>query len=75
VSEPEKLTVGGVEFGLIPIAWGETHDGLIIALPDREVVFTGDMSMPTSAPRSSPKARPKACSGPWRPSWRCAPGC
>jgi glyoxylase-like metal-dependent hydrolase (beta-lactamase superfamily II) len=46
VSEPEKLTVGGVEFGLIPIAGGETHDGLIIALPDREVVFTGDMSMP-----------------------------
>ena len=46
VSEPEKLTVGGVEFALIPIAGGETHDGLIIALPDREVVFTGDMSMP-----------------------------
>jgi glyoxylase-like metal-dependent hydrolase (beta-lactamase superfamily II) len=46
VSEPEKLTVGGVEFVLIPIAGGETHDGLIIHLPDREVVFTGDMSMP-----------------------------
>ncbi len=46
VSEPEKLTVGGVEFLLIPIAGGETHDGLIIALPDREVVFAGDMSMP-----------------------------
>jgi glyoxylase-like metal-dependent hydrolase (beta-lactamase superfamily II) len=46
VSEPEKLTVGGVEFVLIPIAGGETHDGLIIYLPDRELVFTGDMSMP-----------------------------
>jgi glyoxylase-like metal-dependent hydrolase (beta-lactamase superfamily II) len=46
VSEPEKLTVGGVEFVLIPIAGGETHDGLIIQLPDRELVFTGDMSMP-----------------------------
>jgi hypothetical protein len=46
VSEPEKLTVGGVEFVLIPIAGGETHDGLIIHVPDREVVFTGDMSMP-----------------------------
>ena len=46
VSEPEKLTVGGVEFALIPIAGGETHDGLIIHVPGREVVFTGDMSMP-----------------------------
>src|SRR5260221_294001 len=46
VSEPEKLAVGGVEFMLIPIAGGETHDGLIIHVPDRDVVFTGDMSMP-----------------------------
>jgi glyoxylase-like metal-dependent hydrolase (beta-lactamase superfamily II) len=46
VSEPEKLTVGGVEFALIPIAGGETNDGLIIHLPAREVVFTGDMNMP-----------------------------
>ena len=46
VSEPEKLTVGGTEFTLIPIAGGETHDGLIVHLPDREVVFAGDMSMP-----------------------------
>lgn len=46
VSEPEKLAVGGVEFRLIPVAGGETHDGLIIHLPDRAVVFTGDMSMP-----------------------------
>jgi glyoxylase-like metal-dependent hydrolase (beta-lactamase superfamily II) len=46
VSEPETLTVGGVEFALIPVAGGETDDGLIIHLPDRDVVFTGDMSMP-----------------------------
>jgi glyoxylase-like metal-dependent hydrolase (beta-lactamase superfamily II) len=46
VSEPEKLIVGGTEFTLIPIAGGETHDGLIVHLPDREVVFAGDMSMP-----------------------------
>jgi glyoxylase-like metal-dependent hydrolase (beta-lactamase superfamily II) len=46
VSEPEKLTVGGVDFVLIPIAGGETHDGLIVSVPDRVVVFTGDMSMP-----------------------------
>jgi len=46
VSEPGKLTVGGTEFTLIPIAGGETHDGLIVHVPDREVVFTGDMNMP-----------------------------
>jgi len=46
VSKPETLIIGGVEFVLIPITGGETDDGLIIALPDREVVFTGDMSMP-----------------------------
>jgi glyoxylase-like metal-dependent hydrolase (beta-lactamase superfamily II) len=46
VRQPEKLTIGGMEFALIPIAGGETHDGLIIHLPGREVVFTGDMNMP-----------------------------
>jgi glyoxylase-like metal-dependent hydrolase (beta-lactamase superfamily II) len=46
VSEPEKLTVGGAEFTLIPIAGGETRDGLIVHLPGRGVVFAGDMSMP-----------------------------
>jgi glyoxylase-like metal-dependent hydrolase (beta-lactamase superfamily II) len=46
VSGPETLTIGGADFVLIPIAGGETHDGLIIHLPDREVMFTGDMSMP-----------------------------
>jgi glyoxylase-like metal-dependent hydrolase (beta-lactamase superfamily II) len=46
VSEPEKLIVGEVEFVLIPIAGGETNDGLIVHLPGRQVVFTGDMNMP-----------------------------
>jgi glyoxylase-like metal-dependent hydrolase (beta-lactamase superfamily II) len=46
VSEPEKLTVGGVDFVLIPVAGGETADGIIVHLPDRELVFTGDLSMP-----------------------------
>jgi len=46
LSDSEKLTVGGTEFILIPIAGGETHDGLIVHVPDREVVFAGDMNMP-----------------------------
>ncbi|TQJ19746.1 metallo-beta-lactamase superfamily protein [Kribbella jejuensis] len=46
VAEPEKLTIGGVDIELLPIAGGETHDGLIVNLPGKGVVFTGDMSMP-----------------------------
>ncbi|GLX96953.1 MBL fold metallo-hydrolase [Herbidospora sp. NBRC 101105] len=46
VSRPETLTVGGVEFGLVPIRGGESADGLLVHLPDRGVVFTGDMCMP-----------------------------
>jgi glyoxylase-like metal-dependent hydrolase (beta-lactamase superfamily II) len=46
VDDTEKLTVGGVDFTLIPIRGGETDDALIIHIPSLDVVFTGDMSMP-----------------------------
>ncbi|MCX5233323.1 MBL fold metallo-hydrolase [Streptomyces sp. NBC_00233] len=46
VESRESLTIGGVEFVLIPIAGGETEDGLVIHVPSRDVVFTGDMCMP-----------------------------
>jgi len=46
VSSPETLTAGGVSVTLIPIAGGETADGLIVHVPDRDVVFVGDMNMP-----------------------------
>ena len=46
VAQLEKLTIGGVDIELIPIPGGETHDGLIVHLPGKSVVFTGDMSMP-----------------------------
>ncbi|GII04061.1 MBL fold metallo-hydrolase [Planobispora takensis] len=42
----QTLTIGGVEFTLIPIPGGETDDGLLIHIPSLGVVFTGDMSMP-----------------------------
>jgi glyoxylase-like metal-dependent hydrolase (beta-lactamase superfamily II) len=42
----ETLTVGGVDFVLHPVHGGETRDGLVIHLPDRGVLFTGDMIMP-----------------------------
>ena len=46
VEQPETLTVGGRRFTLVPIAGGETRDGLLVQLPDEGVVFTGDMCMP-----------------------------
>ena len=46
VREPETLRLGGVEFHLYPVRGGETEDGLLVHLPARGVVFTGDVIMP-----------------------------
>jgi glyoxylase-like metal-dependent hydrolase (beta-lactamase superfamily II) len=46
VAEKETLQVGDIDFVLYPTSGGETCDGLLIHLPGREVVFTGDMIMP-----------------------------
>jgi glyoxylase-like metal-dependent hydrolase (beta-lactamase superfamily II) len=46
VSEKETLRAGDVDFVLYPTRGGETSDGLLIHLPQRGVVFTGDMIMP-----------------------------
>ncbi|MFE2531410.1 MBL fold metallo-hydrolase [Streptomyces sp. NPDC059371] len=46
VEDRELLTVGGVDFTLIPIPGGETDDGLVIHIPSLDIVFTGDMTMP-----------------------------
>jgi glyoxylase-like metal-dependent hydrolase (beta-lactamase superfamily II) len=46
VGEKETLRAGNTELILYPTRGGETSDGLIIHLPQREVVFTGDMIMP-----------------------------
>lgn len=46
IDHPTELTLGGTRFDLIPIAGGETHDGLFIHLPDLGVLFAGDFIMP-----------------------------
>ncbi|MGW4985511.1 MBL fold metallo-hydrolase [Streptomyces mirabilis] len=46
VDHQETLTIGGVDFTLIPIPGGETDDGLVIHIPSLDVAFTGDMCMP-----------------------------
>jgi hypothetical protein len=44
VSAPECLTLGGVDFELVPVSGGETIDGLLIHLPIGGVVFVGDVT-------------------------------
>lgn len=40
------LTIGGSKFELIPAHGGETHDAMLIYLPDERVMFAGDVMMP-----------------------------
>jgi glyoxylase-like metal-dependent hydrolase (beta-lactamase superfamily II) len=40
------LTIGGSKFDLIPARGGETHDAMMIYLPDEKVMFMGDVIMP-----------------------------
>jgi len=40
------VNIGGSKFELIPVRGGETHDALLIYLPDENVMFMGDVLMP-----------------------------
>ncbi len=40
------LIIGGSKFELIPAHGGETHDAMLIYLPDERVMFMGDVIMP-----------------------------
>ncbi len=46
VDARHRLTVGGTEFDLYPVRGGETEDALVVHVPDRGVVFAGDVMMP-----------------------------
>jgi glyoxylase-like metal-dependent hydrolase (beta-lactamase superfamily II) len=46
VSGRERITVDGTEIEFIPIEGGETHDALLIHLPEERVLFAGDFTMP-----------------------------
>src|SRR5262245_40480958 len=41
-----EVNIGGSNFELIPAHGGETHDAMLIYLPDEKVMFVGDMIMP-----------------------------
>src|SRR6516162_1192778 len=41
-----ELKIGGTRIELIPVQGGETHDAMMIHLPDHGVMFVGDFIMP-----------------------------
>ena len=41
-----ELKIGGTRIELIPVQGGETHDAMLIHLPDQGVMFVGDFIMP-----------------------------
>src|SRR6516164_6694233 len=41
-----ELKIGGTRIELIPVQGGETHDAMMIHLPDQGVMFVGDFIMP-----------------------------
>lgn len=46
IDRETELTIGGTRFQLVPIAGGETNDGMFVYLPQANVLFAGDFIMP-----------------------------
>src|SRR5499433_3846191 len=40
------VNIGGSKFELIPVRGGETHDAMLVYLPEEKVMFMGDVIMP-----------------------------
>src|SRR5262245_12356891 len=59
VTTRETLAVGGTELVLYPIHGGETEDGLLIHLPDRDLLFVGDAFMPFFGAPFLPEGSPE----------------
>ena len=46
IDKRTELNIGGSKFELIPARGGETHDAMLIYLPDEKAMFMGDVIMP-----------------------------
>jgi glyoxylase-like metal-dependent hydrolase (beta-lactamase superfamily II) len=46
IDRRSELKIGGTRIELIPVQGGETHDAMLIHLPDQGVMFVGDFIMP-----------------------------
>ena len=57
-----ELKIGGTHIELIPVQGGETHDAMLIHLPDQGVMFVGDFIMPYLGAPFVQEATYKGCS-------------
>ncbi len=46
VAERREVSVGGTRIALQPVSGGETHDAMLVVLPEEGVMFVGDVLMP-----------------------------
>jgi glyoxylase-like metal-dependent hydrolase (beta-lactamase superfamily II) len=46
IDKTTELNIGGSKFELIPARGGETHDAMLVYLPEEKVMFMGDVIMP-----------------------------
>ncbi len=46
IDRATDLKIGGTRIELIPVHGGETHDAMLVYLPDQGVMFVGDFIMP-----------------------------
>jgi glyoxylase-like metal-dependent hydrolase (beta-lactamase superfamily II) len=46
IDKRTDVSIGGSKFELIPARGGETHDAMLIYLPDEKAMFMGDVIMP-----------------------------
>src|SRR5262250_1896655 len=46
IDKRTELNIGGSKFELIPARGGETHDAMLVYLPEEKVMFMGDVIMP-----------------------------
>src|SRR5262249_43488226 len=50
INNQMDMNIGGSKFELSPVRGGETHDAMLIYLPDERVMFMGDVIIPYLGP-------------------------
>src|SRR6266536_2505142 len=46
IDKRTNLNIGGSKFEMIPVRGGETHDAMLVYLPEEKTMFMGDVIMP-----------------------------
>jgi glyoxylase-like metal-dependent hydrolase (beta-lactamase superfamily II) len=73
IDAPTTLHIGELDVALIPVSGGETDDALLVHLPERGVVFAGDIMMPYLGAPFFPEGSPEGLIEGMREVERLAP--